>query len=177
MTWRTRFFSHLLKAQVCWAFPKSKRPPGSHVPVASSGCLSEVATAYGAYRDSLSLVSIFAKRPAPVPVMAFIATNAALRKIMQKGFVLLLIGTTAKGICMATADDLMTSAQRFYALARVASNATTKLQLVSLADDYFRQANEIRRISSSRFAQARISQSQLVDELPSNDSRSSLVAR
>ena len=109
--------------------------------------------------------------------MAFIATNAALRKIMQKGFVLLLIGTTAKGICMATADDLMTSAQRFYALARIASNATTKLQLVSLADDYFRQANEIRRISSSRFAQARISQSQLVDELPSNDPRSSLVAR
>ena len=55
MTWRTRFFSHLLKAQVFWAFPKSKRPPGSHVPVASSGCLSEVATAYGASRDSLSL--------------------------------------------------------------------------------------------------------------------------
>ena len=45
---------------------------------------------------------------------------------------------------MATADDLMTSAQRFYALARVASNTTTKLQLVSLADDYFRQANEFK---------------------------------
>lgn len=46
---------------------------------------------------------------------------------------------------MATADDLMTSAQRFYALARTASNPTTKLQLVSLGDDYFRQANELRR--------------------------------
>ena len=58
---------------------------------------------------------------------------------------------------MATADDLMTSAQRFYALARVASNTTTKLQLVSLADDYFRQANEMRQISSQRFAEARTS--------------------
>ena len=58
---------------------------------------------------------------------------------------------------MATADDLMTSAQRFYALARVASNTTTKLQLVNLADDYFRQANEIRQISSQRFAEARTS--------------------
>lgn len=45
---------------------------------------------------------------------------------------------------MATADDLMTSAQRFYALARTASDPTTKLQLVSLGDDYFRQANELR---------------------------------
>jgi hypothetical protein len=58
---------------------------------------------------------------------------------------------------MATADDLMTSAQRFYALARVASNTTTKLQLVNLADDYFRQANEMRQISSQRFAEARTS--------------------
>ena len=58
---------------------------------------------------------------------------------------------------MATADDLMTSAQRFYALARVASNTTTKLQLVNLADDYFRQANEMRQISSHRFAEARTS--------------------
>ena len=46
---------------------------------------------------------------------------------------------------MAVADDLRTSAQRFYALARVASNTTTKLQLVCLADDYFRQANEMRQ--------------------------------
>jgi hypothetical protein len=46
---------------------------------------------------------------------------------------------------MAIADDLMASAQRFYALARVASNTTTKLQLVSLGDDYFRQANELRQ--------------------------------
>jgi len=46
---------------------------------------------------------------------------------------------------MSIADDLMISAQRFYALARVASNATTKLQLVSLGDDYFRQANELRQ--------------------------------
>jgi hypothetical protein len=61
---------------------------------------------------------------------------------------------------MALADDLMTSAQRFYALARVASNTTTKLQLVCLADDYFRQANEMRQISSLRFAQARTSQMQ-----------------
>ena len=45
---------------------------------------------------------------------------------------------------MATADDLMTSAQRFYLLARVATNAATKLQLVNLGDDYFRQANELR---------------------------------
>ena len=78
---------------------------------------------------------------------------------------------------MATADDLMTSAQRFYALARVASNTTTKLQLVSLADDYFRQANEMRQISSLRFAEARTSQRPLVDELPSDDPRSRLVAR
>lgn len=46
---------------------------------------------------------------------------------------------------MATADDLMTKAQRFYTLARVASNPATKLQLVNLGDDYFRQANELRR--------------------------------
>ncbi|MGB7858762.1 MAG: hypothetical protein WBL48_23025 [Pseudolabrys sp.] len=78
---------------------------------------------------------------------------------------------------MATADDLMTSAQRFYALARVASNTTTKLQLVSLADDYLRQANEMRQISSQRFAEARTSQRPLVDELPSDDPRSRLVAR
>jgi hypothetical protein len=45
---------------------------------------------------------------------------------------------------MATADDLMTSVQRFYLLARVATNAATKLQLVNLGDDYFRQANELR---------------------------------
>jgi len=45
---------------------------------------------------------------------------------------------------MATADDLMASAQRFYLLARVATNAATKLQLVNLGDDYFRQANELR---------------------------------
>jgi len=45
---------------------------------------------------------------------------------------------------MATADDLMTSAHRFYALVRVASDPTTKLQLVSLGDDYFRQADELR---------------------------------
>ena len=78
---------------------------------------------------------------------------------------------------MAIADDLMTSAQRFYALARVASNATTKLQLVCLGDDYYRQANELRQISSLRFAQARASQRPLVDELPSDDPRSRLVAR
>ncbi len=46
---------------------------------------------------------------------------------------------------MATADDLMTSAQRFYLLARVAANTATKLQLVNLGDDYFRQANELKR--------------------------------
>jgi len=78
---------------------------------------------------------------------------------------------------MAIADDLMTSAQRFYALARVASNATTKLRLVCLGDDYYRQANELRQISSLRFAQTRTSQVQLVDELPSNELRSRLVAR
>jgi hypothetical protein len=45
---------------------------------------------------------------------------------------------------MATADDLMSSAQRFCRLARVATNAATKVQLVSLGDDYFRQADELR---------------------------------
>jgi len=45
---------------------------------------------------------------------------------------------------MTVADDLMTKAQRFYALAHAAANPVTKLQLVSLADDYFRQANELR---------------------------------
>jgi hypothetical protein len=56
---------------------------------------------------------------------------------------------------MTTADDLMGSAQRFYALARVASDTTTKLQLVCLADDYFRQANELRheQIIGDRWAQ------------------------
>jgi hypothetical protein len=46
-----------------------------------------------------------------------------------------------------------------------------------LADDYFRQANEMRQISSQRFAEARTSQRPLVDELPSDDPRSRLVAR
>jgi len=46
---------------------------------------------------------------------------------------------------MATADDLMISAQRFYRLARVATDTATKLQLVNLGDDYFRQANELRQ--------------------------------
>jgi hypothetical protein len=46
---------------------------------------------------------------------------------------------------MAIADDLRTSAQRFYALARKASDHATKLQLVALGDDYLRQANELRR--------------------------------
>jgi len=46
---------------------------------------------------------------------------------------------------MATADDLMTSAQRFHRLARVATDAATKLRLVNLGDDYFRQANELRQ--------------------------------
>jgi hypothetical protein len=38
----------------------------------------------------------------------------------------------------------MSSAQRFCRLARVATNAATKVQLVSLGDDYFRQADELR---------------------------------
>jgi hypothetical protein len=78
---------------------------------------------------------------------------------------------------MAIADELMKSAQRFYTLARAATNATTKSQLVNLADDYCRQANEIRQISSLRLAQARRSQMQFDDELPSNDSRSRFVTR
>ena len=45
---------------------------------------------------------------------------------------------------MSIADELMIKAQRFYALAHATSNTVTKLQLVSLADDYFRQANELR---------------------------------
>jgi hypothetical protein len=78
---------------------------------------------------------------------------------------------------MAIADELMKSAQRSYTLARAATNATTKSQLVNLADDYCRQANEIRQISSLRLAQARRSQMQFDDELPSNDSRSRFVTR
>lgn len=38
---------------------------------------------------------------------------------------------------MATADELVINAQRFYRLARVATDAATKLQLVTLGDDYF----------------------------------------
>jgi hypothetical protein len=45
---------------------------------------------------------------------------------------------------MATANDLRASAERFSALARKANNPATKLQLVSLAADYYRQANELR---------------------------------
>jgi hypothetical protein len=57
---------------------------------------------------------------------------------------------------MATADDLMTSAQRFYLLARVASNAATKLQLVNLGDDYFRQANELRHEENQMLDEPRL---------------------
>jgi hypothetical protein len=46
---------------------------------------------------------------------------------------------------MTTADDLRASAQRFHELARVAFNPATKLQLICLGDDYFRQADEIKR--------------------------------
>jgi hypothetical protein len=65
---------------------------------------------------------------------------------------------------MATADDLMTSAQRFYALARVATNPVTKLQLVSLGDDYFRQAKEMRheQMISERWTQKQNSAATIV---------------
>src|SRR5215468_8019119 len=46
---------------------------------------------------------------------------------------------------MAVADDLVRCAQRFNRLARKTSDPATKLQLGSLADDYFRQAQELRR--------------------------------
>ena len=45
---------------------------------------------------------------------------------------------------MAIADDLRTSAQRFYALARKANDHATKLQLIALGDDCLRLANELR---------------------------------
>jgi len=45
---------------------------------------------------------------------------------------------------MATARDLRTSAERFSTLARKAKDPATKLQLVTLAADYYRQANELR---------------------------------
>jgi hypothetical protein len=51
---------------------------------------------------------------------------------------------------MSIADELMNKAQRFYALAHAASNPATKLQLVCLADDYVRQANELRRAHVAR---------------------------
>lgn len=46
---------------------------------------------------------------------------------------------------MGTADELRTRAQKFYALARVASNRVTKLQLICLGDDYLHQAAEMTR--------------------------------
>lgn len=54
---------------------------------------------------------------------------------------------------MATADDLLISAQRFYRLARVATDAATKLQLIRLGDDYFRQANELRHEEKPMFGE------------------------
>jgi len=57
---------------------------------------------------------------------------------------------------MATADDLMTSAQRFYRLARVATDAATKLRLVNLGDDYFRQANELRQEEKQMLGERRL---------------------
>jgi len=57
---------------------------------------------------------------------------------------------------MATADDLMISAQRFYKLARVATDAATKLQLVNLGDDYFRQANELRQEEKQMLGERRL---------------------
>jgi len=57
---------------------------------------------------------------------------------------------------MAIADDLMISAQRFYRLARVATDAATKLQLVNLGDDYFRQANELRQEEKQMLGERRL---------------------
>ena len=57
---------------------------------------------------------------------------------------------------MATADDLVISAQRFYKLARVATDAATKLQLVNLGDDYFRQANELRQEEKQMLGERRL---------------------
>src|SRR5215813_13282244 len=47
--------------------------------------------------------------------------------------------------CVGPTDELRTRAQQFYALARIASNRVTKLQLICLGDDYLHQADEIRR--------------------------------
>jgi hypothetical protein len=55
---------------------------------------------------------------------------------------------------MAIADELATSAQRFYALARVASNPVTKLQLISLGDNYLQQANELKNAHHTKRALA-----------------------
>ena len=62
---------------------------------------------------------------------------------------------------MATADDLMASAERFYQLAGIATNVATKLQLVNLGNDYFRQANELRH-DEKRTVEERWPQNQLV---------------
>ena len=45
---------------------------------------------------------------------------------------------------MSLPDELMAGASRFYDLARATTNLTTKLRLVRLADDYLRQAEELK---------------------------------
>ena len=46
---------------------------------------------------------------------------------------------------MTVADELATRARHFYALARKALDPSTKDRLVRLADDYLKQAQELRQ--------------------------------
>jgi hypothetical protein len=44
---------------------------------------------------------------------------------------------------MSLADELKTGSRRFYDLARIATNPSTKLRLIRLAEDYLGQADEL----------------------------------
>jgi len=50
---------------------------------------------------------------------------------------------------MTVADELTSKARHFYALARATLNPDTKGRLLRLADDYFKQAHELRRAKLS----------------------------
>jgi len=49
---------------------------------------------------------------------------------------------------MTVADELATRARHFYALARKALDPSTKDRLVRLADDYLKQAHELRQANT-----------------------------
>jgi hypothetical protein len=53
---------------------------------------------------------------------------------------------TAFDEAVATADELAKKAQHFYGLAESTADGATKLHLASLADDYAREADEIKRL-------------------------------